>query len=339
MIRSFFLSFAWCASLFAGSALALHDVPITTESNASGSGGAGGASGPTGISPLPNLLFDFEDKLDRGAYPYDFVLSGSGEIGGPDVNGMTFSGANALILRGGGLTVIEFRIPVEQLEFMWRDQNSSVKTSVAAFDVNGELVLRSESWTDAWLPFTYSDSTRPLERLEFETQSAVYIGVVDDMRVRHRETAQGFCYGDGLLVGCPCANESASGAFEGCMNSSGRGARMHSIGSACTTTRELRFHVTGIPAQRPAILLEGTQDGAAYPFRDGILCLGHLRRRLGVAMSNMEGAATFGQSIFDEKPSPEAGDVYDYQCWFRDPLVSPCGTGSGFSQAQRVWWN
>lgn len=335
MNRSLLLSSVLCCAFFANAAVALNEHSIVSDSNADGRL----ASGWIGTSPLPVVLFDFEDKLERGTFPYDFTLSGVGEIGKPSVDGMAFSGTNSLILRGGGRTVLEFVIPVEQVDFMWLDQNSDVKATVTAYDANEQIILRANSWSEAWLPFTYFDSTRPIVRLEYETQSQSFIGVVDDLRVRHRETAQSFCLGDGSLSACPCANQSAIGSFEGCVNSSGRGARMHSIGRDSTAARELRFHVTGIPAQRPALLLEGTQDGVAYPFRDGILCLGHLRRRLGVALSSADGAADFGSSIFDGELSPQAGEVLDYQCWFRDPLVSVCGTGSGFSQAQRIWWN
>ncbi|MCB9903796.1 MAG: hypothetical protein H6831_05250 [Planctomycetes bacterium] len=334
MKRSLLTSSVLCCSLLVNTAIAIASDTLTPETLSDGT-----TTSWTGVSPLPNVLFDFEDKDDHGVYPYGFELSGAGRIGDPGIPGMAFSGVNVLILGGGALTVLEFAVPVEYVEFVWLDQNETVKADVKAFDTSGALITRGESWTEAWASFYYADSTRPISRLEFLTQTPGSIGVVDDLRVRHRETAQSFCFGDGSTAGCPCANHSASGSFEGCTNSSGRGARMHSIGRACTTAAELHFYVTGLPAQRPALLLEGTQDGAAYPFRDGILCLGHLRRRLGVAFSDAAGAAQFGQSVFDGKLEPQAGEVLDYQCWFRDPLVSVCGTGSGFSQAQRVWWD
>jgi hypothetical protein len=296
-------------------------------------------NGWTGGSQLPNLLFDFEDKDERGVHPYGFELSGVGEIGRPDVPGMTSSGDSGLVLYGTGPTRVEFEVPVEQLEFAWLDENHVVKGSISAYDTDGQVILRDGTTGPVRYDFHYFDSSRPISYIEFETQSKTFISVVDDLGVRHRETAQTFCSGDGQTVGCPCANESEIGAFEGCINSSGRGARMHSLGRDVVALGELRFFVSGLPAQRPALLLEGTQDGVMYPFRDGLLCLGHLRRRLDVALSDVEGSLTFGGSIFEGSLVPQSGDVLDYQCWFRDPLVSTCGTGSGFSQAQRVYWN
>jgi len=298
-----------------------------------------GEHGWTGTSQLPNLSFDFEDQEARGIYPYDFVVSGSGEVGKPDVDGMASSGDSGLTVYGTDRACVAFNVPVEQLEVSWLDQNHVVKASVSLHDSSGQVILRESASGPDRYDFHSFDSSGPIARIEFETQSTQYMSMIDVMRVRHRESAQTFCLGDGQAVGCPCANESAIGAFEGCANSSGRGARMHSIGRDTVSLGELRFFVNGIPSQRPALLLESSQDGAMYPFRDGLLCLGHLRRRLDVAMSYVEGSVTFGGTIFEGPFVPLSGDIYDYQCWFRDPLISVCGTASGFSQAQRVYWN
>lgn len=296
-------------------------------------------NGWMGPSPLPLVWFDFEDKQERGTYPYTFAVSGLGEIGKPVDSAMTSSGSYGLIVSGGGPASIEFLIPVEQIELDWIDENHLVKSSIAAFDEAGAFVFRENSSGAAWFSLHYFDINRPIARLEIETQSTVFTCVIDDLRVRHRETAQSFCLGDGQVVGCPCSNMSAAGSFEGCVNSSGRGARMHSIGNSSTATGALRFFVDGLPAQRPVLLLEGTQEGLMHPFRDGIFCLGHLRRRLGVALSDETGSTSFGAAVFQGDLAPVTGDVFDYQCWFRDPQVTVCGSGSGFSQAQRVYWN
>lgn len=290
-------------------------------------------------SPLPTHLFDFEDPHERGEYPYRFALTGSCSVDKPGKPGMTTSGERSLVIRGGGKSVVTFLVPVEQLEFTWRDSGSDAKTTMKIFDAYGTLLSSAYTGFPGWSQYSYYSPSQPIARAEFELQSAAEYSVIDDMLVRHHETARAFCYGDGVSAACPCWNQSAIGAFEGCMNSTNRGARMHSIGSDQVDQSALRFFVSGLPVQRPMLLLEGTQDGVVLPFRDGLLCLGHLRRRLEVSNSDGSGTVTVGSSIFQGKLAPLAGETLDYQCWFRDPVMSPCGTGAGLSQAQRVFWN
>ena len=290
-------------------------------------------------SPLSLVTFDFEDKDDLGVYPFEFRLDGAAEIGEPPIANFTHGGAQALILHGGTKSHVRFSVPVETVEFFWREPHQDIKSTVTGFDLHGDIVFRADGNPDLWSLVYHSDPARPVAFLEFGMESTTGFTVVDDLGVRHREAGRTFCAGDGVgSAGCPCNNQSAFGAFEGCMNSTGEGARVHALGTAIVERRDLSMYVDGLPAHQPVMLLEGAPTEDYLLFRDGALCLGSLTRRLDVAVADSSGTALLGAEIFDGLGAPTPGETRDYQCWYRDPLLSVCGSGSNFSQAQRVDW-
>lgn len=78
-----------------------------------------------------------------------------------------------------------------------------------------------------------------------------------------------FCFGNGGdqmgCTNCPCTNDAAVDSRGGCLNSSGRSARLLSEGSTSLTTADLCFRMRRGVAASFAILISGTSLAPANP--------------------------------------------------------------------------
>jgi plastocyanin len=145
------------------------------------------------------------------------------------------------------------------------------------------------------------------------------------------------CFGDGSLIDCACSNNSAVGAGEGCLNSSGVGARLSASGSASVAADDLVLSVDQARAGQPGLFLQGTVE-IAVPFKDGLLCVGSPTERLEVVFLDAAGAGKSAQSVVTTG-AVAAGQTRTYQFWFRDGGgLSVCGAGSNFSNALNIVW-
>jgi hypothetical protein len=140
-----------------------------------------------------------------------------------------------------------------------------------------------------------------------------------------------YCFG----VSCPCFNNDPNA---GCANSGGLGALLVSAGTTSAGTDDLRLQVSGLLPGQPALLFAANNSlagGSGLLFGDGLRCAGGGAVRLGVRSSSSLGEATWGPGLA-AAAAWGGGQTRRFQCWYPDPVGSPCGSGFNFSSAVEV---
>ena len=145
-----------------------------------------------------------------------------------------------------------------------------------------------------------------------------------------------FCYGDGTTIPCPCGNESTLGAGEGCQNSQVGGAVLYATGSNSVAADDLVFHYYQARPNQPGLIVQGASQ-IALSFKDGILCTGNPTERVEVIPGAPNGAGSSVTSIVSNG-NVLPGQTRYYQFWYRDPQISPCGSGSNLSNGMVTTW-
>ncbi|MCB9916303.1 MAG: hypothetical protein H6828_14340 [Planctomycetes bacterium] len=144
-----------------------------------------------------------------------------------------------------------------------------------------------------------------------------------------------FCAGE---LTCPCGNAGANGS--GCANGTGLGAKLDGIGSSSITTDNLVLFVDGLVPNQPGLLFQGDNQvngGAGNPFGDGLRCAGGGVKRIQITVADGSGHTQSSVSIAGAT-GVVGGDTKRYQYWYRDPVLSPCGTAFNLSNGLEIAW-
>jgi hypothetical protein len=158
---------------------------------------------------------------------------------------------------------------------------------------------------------------------------------LDNISISEVSAIRSFCFGDQSGAPCPCGNTSYI-PVGGCSNSRGMGAVLTATGSVSVAADDLVLSASRMLYSKTAILMEGlgpVMRGGA-PFHDGLLCLTSPIQRVGIAVSDGNGIATFAPGLASAN-GWLAGSTRYLQVWYRDKPF-PCGTGSNLTQAIAV---
>ena len=148
----------------------------------------------------------------------------------------------------------------------------------------------------------------------------------------------GYCFGDGTGTPCPCGATGAPGS--GCANTgSANGALLVGSGNALLSNDTFQLQITGIPGNKPGLVLRGMNQVNGIQAGDGLLCtLGQTARShvqitsAGSTLYTNFSGQSFGATSYG------AGVVTNYQFWYRDPTNTCSGGGFNFTNAYAVVW-
>ena len=150
------------------------------------------------------------------------------------------------------------------------------------------------------------------------------------------DQSRAFCFGDGQLASCPCANSSPIAAQAGCANSAGLAARLADSGDASLAADTLVLMSSGELPSALTIFLQGTTQVAPLSFGDGLRCTGGALKRLyvknavgGVASAPAPGNPSVSQQSAALGDPLAAGARRYLQAYYRDANAAFCPAPQG----------
>ena len=152
-----------------------------------------------------------------------------------------------------------------------------------------------------------------------------------------------YCFGDPGAA-CPCLNENdGSVPGSGCANGVfASGAKITGSGTPSLGADTLVLHCTGLEPSNSGLYFQGDNDlSPGFAWGDGLRCAGGTLKRLGVRFSDASGysdTSGYAQPISVKAGNVAAGDTKYYQCWYRNPLNSPCGHDFNASNGYAIAW-
>lgn len=162
---------------------------------------------------------------------------------------------------------------------------------------------------------------------------------VADAFVRECRAAVLYCLG--TASACPCGN--AGSGSTGCVNSTGVGARLQTVGQASVAHDTLTLVASQLPPTAAVVFLQGMAPIAnGFAFGDGLRCVGSTITRLGTRMA-LGGVASYGFVGTDPLLSvkgalPVTGDFRYYQGWYRNAVPFCTAFTFNLTNGAEVLW-
>jgi hypothetical protein len=260
--------------------------------------------------PAPSLGFRIEFfEQDPGTVAVQPWLE---ELGGTPFGGADYPTVSQTAV-GGGLYRIEAQLAVPQ------SFAASTRYFVA---ITGRTPQSFQSWR--WAQGTNGS----LGTFWWQRGAHMYFHLPDDRALElfadgGAATGTPYCFGDGGGTACPCANHSAPGAGEGCLNSLGQGGKLVASGAASVAHDGLVLSAAQLP-DGFALFFQGTSQaggGIGVVTGDGLRCAGGTLIRLG-AKPVAGGTASWpgpGDPTVSAKGLLAGPATRTYQAWYRNP--------------------
>jgi hypothetical protein len=154
-----------------------------------------------------------------------------------------------------------------------------------------------------------------------------------------------YCFGDpGSGTPCPCNNDNEGSILgSGCANGVfASGAQLTGSGVASLTADTLILATTGLEPSNNGLYFQAQNDlSPGLAWGDGLRCAGADLIRLGVRFADSSGASDtsgYPYTISAKAGNISSGDTKYYQCWYRSPLNSPCGSDFNSSNGYAITW-
>ncbi len=152
----------------------------------------------------------------------------------------------------------------------------------------------------------------------------------------------GYCFGDPMSgTPCPCNNDNdgtvpGSGCANGVFTS---GAQLTGSGEARLTNDTLVLAATSMEPNNFGLYFQADNNlWPGVPWGDGLRCCGGNLKRLQVQKANHRGDSATTLVISIKAGNVFPGDTKYYQCWYRNPLNSPCGFDFNTTNGYEVTW-
>lgn len=154
----------------------------------------------------------------------------------------------------------------------------------------------------------------------------------------------GYCFGDpGVGTPCPCSNDNdgsvpGSGCANGLFTS---GAQLTASGTASVTNDSLTLASAHVEPNNFGLYFQAQNalnGGNGNVFGDGLRCAGSSLIRLEIVQANAAGDSSTSVAIAVTAGNVAAGDTKFYQCWYRNPSRSPCGSDFNLTNGYEITW-
>jgi hypothetical protein len=151
-----------------------------------------------------------------------------------------------------------------------------------------------------------------------------------------------YCFGDGTGTACPCGNNSALGAQEGCLHSLGQAGKLTASGCAFISDDTVVLNGSQMP-NSSVLYFQGTTQvnaGAGAAFGDGKRCAGGSVVRL-LTKTNVGGASVYpgvGEQAVSVKGQILSPGTRNYQAWFRNAAAFCTSSTFNLTNGVQIVW-